>query len=1740
MSFALVLKIYETWISHGLPGVLPQATAMTALTASAMQLGPRLLKAAPEVLDTVPALYKKFTNVGLAQGPQRDNDSEQSINDDSSDVPALYADGDAGGPLSLLSDDAEALTAPPLVFQQTTPSLRAEPVQATTLPFMINADASSNSSHLHEAFTNATCSNNTLQFNITIDAQHAAGHASTVTATSDSPSQWLPFAAGCLQPTILVSVCAVIVSIAIFFKLLSPRSITSMWARLSSHFKPEVILTPSNTAEMLALQERYPSVNVSSPRDIERRQTYQVKMHKYEMNKAKAERAEPDAAARELDEAGAEPGARADEDVEAAAPEGLVAGQQPSTFVVPVHAADREPAAHAEGPLLDSRMQMDDAVDFGVDPLARTVDVRPPQDSESDLFVVASASTEVDTVVCPTDVPACDDSLPFPPTASMDTIDLPDEPPRRWTRAEKEKWRADITPQDVAQPSPPRAIASLDAVEKADEDTRGPPARRAQVHRSAHHARALASIVPIVRRHGQQARRLRARRARATRAWSAVARLAYYPGAEDLDLELPAAPPPSPDVGAGDFAVAGVVDLVVAGAVDVAGNAAFGKDPLVSPSASMDTIGMPDTSPRRYTRAEKGKQRAYSIPVFVAASDVRAGSPSFAKSMCEAEERLVDTLHADAHLYADVAQALAMQAVQVDHLVDDVASSSSAHSSLSEPFPPSSSCPAVLPSMLPMFLSHVAARRSQASQASGSSSVTQTSMRLQSEGETSGKGLVYFPVEELEAFFARLHTDLDRLQTEMEEKDSMRFGDEDTDEEGRDDVLFEEGRDEEDGGRTDDAHEDEQSYFEDSDEDRQDYSGGSDEDEQAHSENSDDEQGYLEDSDEDVEDVDGRAQAEVDVRAEAATGRYADVDVQREDDTGAQTEDASLQREDADVRHECMDVQRDDAHVHHGDAGVQAEAVQQLNKVPVQEQDIDTHHAEDASVDGQDKDVDVQQADVEDRRVDRENLRADVDGQPADVADQHVDAEKQRPDDGIQRNPPSPHHAHGLAREVNDKQVPGNDDNDERVPDTITPEAVVATGVGPKLEAAADDEADMAAAKVHAPLDAKDHLPVEPVNADDQRSVAPVNEEGRHPVEHVDAQDRRPVEHVDAQEQHPVAPIADLRVPVEAGIDVAVQQAPHMPHLAGDLAQENDDEQAPADDVDDDDGDDDGEEVSDDDEQVPDVDEEQVPEDEEEQIPDHEHEQAPGGTGPIAGAEPDARAEVRAPVEPAVAEEQLPVEPVAAEPLPVAPVNMKDERPVEPIIPEEQLAAERADADLRAPVEVDAAAAMQQENEVRVNGLADGEARADLDGPADDGVAADHARLEGEDTDEEEDDAVLPDVEAREAPVDGAEEAAGDRDEDAGPALAVPEAAAEAEHRVGDVDVRVEARLVQRMNTRTEGPKIAYAVGEYEKTGAPATTWIPFPGVALPRTPLPSPRLPKVGADFETIDRAETDEGGLLGFPDPATVLAHKLDRTNMSDIAIARGQDVAHQAAVRAVSARDLPRVLAQLLYTILMSEDILSSIISPHLRSAPPPENAEDAVEGTKASKSNHLFLLLGLAYIQDRDDAARIAREIFEPAVKLAEALYSAEKPDPETLAADIEVQRHNALSDKSPQKPQPLGDDGSIPEYRIYAARWSLSKAPASSDCGTSSCAPLAPALDALNSADSADAPTATELPDAAKSSGEPLSKPDGSGLSAASSYLKRKKSGTGDEQDEQDEEEVFARLKRTREYTNEED
>ncbi|KAI4517356.1 hypothetical protein K525DRAFT_273694 [Schizophyllum commune Loenen D] len=298
----------------------------------------------------------------------------------------------------------------------------------------------------------------------------------------------------------------------------------------------------------------------------------------------------------------------------------------------------------------------------------------------------------------------------------MDTITLLDEPHRRWTRAEKGKWRADIAPQDVAQLSPLPATAGTDAVEEADEDTQGLPARRAQ----------------------------------------------------DPDLELPGAPPPSPEADAGEFAVAGAVgpagagavDVAVASGTDVAGDAALAKNPL-PPALRID------------------------------GRDWHAG-----------------------------------------HIV----STQLGAQPLGQIIAPSS-CPALLPSML----SRAAARRSQASQASDPSLVSQTSMR--SEEANDGEDLVYLTVKEFEAFFAHLHTDLDRLQTEMEEKDSMRFGDDDTDEEGRDDDVFDEGRDEEDGGRTDD-------------EDRADIA---DEDEQAYSENSDDdEQGYLEDSDEDVEDVVGR------------------------------------------------------------------------------------------------------------------------------------------------------------------------------------------------------------------------------------------------------------------------------------------------------------------------------------------------------------------------------------------------------------------------------------------------------------------------------------------------------------------------------------------------------------------------------------------------------------------------------------------------------------------------------------------------------------------------------------------------------------------------------------------------------------------------------------------------------------------------------------------------------------------
>lgn len=217
---------------------------------------------------------------------------------------------------------------------------------------------------------------------------------------------------------------------------------------------------------------------------------------------------------------------------------------------------------------------MDDAVDYGVDPLARTVDVRPPQDSEFDLPVVARRLADVEAIDFTADARAYDDPLPFPPTASMDTIDQLDETSRRWTRAEKGKWRADITLQDIAlaeaQPS------SLPA-------RWWRPTNTLNIILRAMLGRSPASCpfsVSVVDRLGLCVLGAPVQ---------LVPERPLHADPWDPDFELPGASPPSSEAGDEAFAVVGDADVAVAGAVDPVGDAAReGSSTSSPPAASMN------------------------------------------------------------------------------------------------------------------------------------------------------------------------------------------------------------------------------------------------------------------------------------------------------------------------------------------------------------------------------------------------------------------------------------------------------------------------------------------------------------------------------------------------------------------------------------------------------------------------------------------------------------------------------------------------------------------------------------------------------------------------------------------------------------------------------------------------------------------------------------------------------------------------------------------------------------------------------------------------------------------------------------------------------------------------------------------------------------------------------------------------------------------------------------------------
>ncbi|KAL1712831.1 hypothetical protein EV715DRAFT_267641 [Schizophyllum commune] len=347
---------------------------------------------------------------------------------------------------------------------------------------------------------------------------------------------------------------------------------------------------------------------------------------------------------------------------------------------------------------------------------------------------------------------------------------------------------------------------------------------------------------------------------------------------------------------------------------------------------------------------------------------------------------------------------------------------------------------------------------------------------------------------------------LQSRSTEMEEKDSMRFGDDDTDEEGRDDDVFDEGRDEEDGGRTDD-------------EDRADIA---DEDEQAYSENSDDdEQGYLEDSDEDVEDTCSATmrahQRDADVLPEAVQQhdevriQHRDIDVHNVEDMDVITQavdtddyqaDVEDERTSAEDQHSSDEDQR--ANNEDRDADIKNE-LDERNQLSV------TAEEEQVSVKDEKHVPDVAAPEVaagaepKTEAFTRTKSRARYEGRrrsacarqsvgwgdqlpvaPVDTEDRRnvedVDAEDQRP---VKPTPPLLHLANVLAQEVVDKQVPDSD-GDQHVFDNVDNEWPVPNN---EDEQATAPEAAAAGAELNAraaEVDDEVRAPVESIEAEVQ------------------------------------------------------------------------------------------------------------------------------------------------------------------------------------------------------------------------------------------------------------------------------------------------------------------------------------------------------------------------------------------------------------------------------------------------------------------------------------------------------------------------------------------------------------------------------------------------------------------------------------------------------------------------------
>ncbi|KAL1698749.1 hypothetical protein EV121DRAFT_296865 [Schizophyllum commune] len=138
--------------------------------------------------------------------------------------------------------------------------------------------------------------------------------------------------------------------------------------------------------------------------------------------------------------------------------------------------------------------------------------------------------------------------------------------------------------------------------------------------------------------------------------------------------------------------------------------------------------------------------------------------------------------------------------------------------------------------------------------------------------------------------------------------------------------------------------------------------------------------------------------------------------------------------------------------------------------------------------------------------------------------------------------------------------------------------------------------------------------------------------------------------------------------------------------------------------------------------------------------------------------------------------------------------------------------------------------------------------------------------------------------------------------------------------------------------------------------------------------------------------------GGIIpdDFPGVSTLQAHSDNPRNRA-CAIARGQEIARGASLDAIYANGMHMdgPLTTFLFETLNSPQFLANMVGPILRRAPVEFPVPEAPTqgGLEDGKSDLLHLLLGLAFIENRDTAPLVAREIFEPAINKAMNIYDA---------------------------------------------------------------------------------------------------------------------------------------------------